>query len=78
MEQVLVSVHAGVCHTAQMKSIPFGAWFGIAIVLLAAWAKDVMGIIVGVILIAITTIAVRRRQAAADAAGPGEPYDDGI
>lgn len=58
-----------------MSSIPIGVWFGIAILLLAAWAKDWFGIVVGVVLIAATSATMKRRQPPADP--EAEPYDDG-
>lgn len=58
-----------------MSSIPIGVWFGIAILLMGAWAKDWFGIVVGIILIAATGATMKRRRPPAE---PGaEPYDDG-
>lgn len=57
-----------------MSSIPFGAWFGIAIFLLGAWGKDIRGVVVGLVLIAITVLAMTRREPPTDSdAGTSEP-----
>ncbi len=58
-----------------MSSIPAGAWFGIVILLLAAWAQDIRGVVVGVVLIAVTSIATVRRRASPDP--EAEPSDGG-
>lgn len=57
-----------------MSSIPAGAWFGIAILLFGAWAQDVRGMVVGGVLIAVTSLAVARRNKSPepDADGPDE------
>jgi len=64
-----------VCDTSTMSSIPIGAWFGIAILLMGAWAKDWFGIVVGIVLIAATIVTMQRRQPPVDP--DAEPYDDG-
>lgn len=55
-----------------MSSIPVGAWFGIAILLLGAWAKDVFGIVVGVLLIAATVATTQRRRPEPEPEPPGQ------
>lgn len=57
-----------------MSSIPLGAWFGIAILLLGAWAKDWFGIVVGVVLIAVTFVMTTRREPPTDP--EVDRYDD--
>jgi hypothetical protein len=57
-----------------MSSIPVGAWFGIAILLLGAWAKDWFGIVVGLLLIVATVATTQLRRPDDDP--EVEPYDD--
>lgn len=64
-----------VCETPPMSSIPIGVWFGIAILLMGAWAKDWFGIVVGIVLIAATAVTMQRREPPEDP--EVEPYDDG-
>ena len=59
-----------------MSSIPVGAWCGIAILLLGAWAKDWFGIVVGLFLIAATVATTQRRRPEADP--EAGPPDQGI
>ena len=55
-----------------MPRLPFGVWFGVAIFLLGAWAKDWFGLLVGAGLVAVTVVSVNRRKPEPDGSGTGE------
>jgi len=56
---------------AYLKSIPFGAWAGLVIILLAVWARDILGVALGGIVAVVTLIATDRAKAE-----PPEEQDD--
>jgi len=55
-----------------LKRVPFGVWFGAAILILAARTRDELGLVVGVVLIVVTTITTSRRDKARERAEQAE------
>lgn len=51
-----------------LKRVPFGVWFGAAVLLLAARTRDELGLVLGVVLIVVTTITTSRRDKALERA----------
>ena len=47
---------------AYLKSIPIGAWLGLLIIVLAIWARDILGVALGGILAVVTLIATDRAR----------------
>ena len=56
---------------AYLKSIPIGAWAGLLIIVLAIWARDILGVVLGGILAVVTLIAT-------DRAKEDEPPEDDV
>ncbi|MFL6021973.1 MAG: hypothetical protein ACJ72O_01415 [Marmoricola sp.] len=50
-----------------LKLMPLGAWLGLVIVGLGAWARDIFGVVLGGILAVATLVMTDRQQAAQDA-----------
>lgn len=42
--------------------VPFGVWCGLTIVVLAAWSRDVLGLVLGGGLTVVTLITTNRRD----------------
>jgi hypothetical protein len=42
--------------------VPFGVWCGLTIFVLAAWSRDVLGLVLGVGLTVVTLITTSRRD----------------
>lgn len=55
-----------------LSRLPFGAWAGLVIIGLGAWAQDLLGVVLGGIVAVVTLIATdRAKNAEQDQADPG-------
>ncbi len=54
------------CNTHRMRNffgqVPFGVWCGLTIVVLAAWSRDVLGLVLGGGLTVVTLITTNRQD----------------